>query len=354
MRNLVHRLNTSSSSSRSLEPGKTRASSVALSAALSASLFIALASLAATLSSCAGTETSARSAVAVSNVAPHYDTPPLYRVSGGQGANLVLLGTIHLGPDSGWTLSPEATQAIEEASTIVMELDPRQITEEAVSNLIANTVMLDSPTTLVSVLRPETAKVLEEMDATVTAMGLPPHVRRYMKPWFVSVGLIESATTATDYKAAQAVEQLIMAMLGQRPLIPLETFQEQLGIFDDMPLPLQDYMLYDTLTRLDETEEGIEMLIQAWRVSDVAALEAVAREGIEELPQLEPFYQRLLDDRNRNWRGQLRPLLEDPKRKGQTILVAVGALHLVGPNSVGSLLAESGYRLDEISQTKTK
>lgn len=283
-----------------------------------------------------------------------YDRPPLYRVDGGAGADLIMLGTIHLGPAEGWSLSPEALGALEVASLLVLELDPRKINEEAVSNVVANMVMLDPPQTLESVLRPETYALLEKMNAQVSAMGLPRSVRKHMKPWFVAAGLIESATVAVGYPSSQSVEGLLVAGLENRPLIGLETFKGQLELFDNLPAELQDVMLYDTLLRLDETGAGIKQLIQAWRTTDEAVLEQIAREGIEELPELELFYDRLLNQRNRNWHTQLEPLLEDAQRADQTILVGVGALHLVGPESVLSLLSKSGYSVSRIPQTEAK
>ena len=289
-----------------------------------------------------------------SPTAASFDRPPLYRVDGGDGADLIMLGTIHPGPAQGWSLSPEANAALQEASAFVLELDPRQASEDAIGTLVANMVMLEPPASLESVLRPETAKLLEERSATVTAMGLSPSVRRHMKPWFIAAGLIDSATASSGYSTSQGVESLLVAQLGERPLIPLETVEFQLRIFDDLPFHLQDLMLYDTLLRLDETEAGIEELIQAWRNGDEQTLEQIARQGIDELPELEPFYERLLDARNRNWLTQLIPMLQDATRRDETILVGVGALHLVGPESVPSLLRKAGYSVSRIPQTEVK
>ena len=70
----------------------------------------------------------------------------------------------------------------------------------------------------------------------------------------------------------------------------------------------------------------------------------LAREGVEALPELDAFFDILLDGRNRNWLPTLTRLLESPDRAGTTIFVAVGSLHLVGPGSLPDLLRREGYR----------
>jgi uncharacterized protein YbaP (TraB family) len=70
------------------------------------------------------------------------------------------------------------------------------------------------------------------------------------------------------------------------------------------------------------------------------------------LPELDGVYEILLGDRNRRWVKQLRPLLEDPALAGETVLVAVGALHLVGRDGLVALLRDEGFRAEPIDQTR--
>lgn len=291
-------------------------------------------------------------ATAIARSATGFETPPYYRVSGGPGATLLLLGTIHIGPEAGWTLSPAIESGIARADKMILEIDLRLATEEAVSTVVAEVALLPPGTTLAQVVAPETAKLLADEDATLTRMGLPPAMRSRMKPWFIAVGLSESIYRESGLSSKAATEEQVMHALGLRPLIGLETFEEQLQIFDALPFPLQDLMLRDTVERLDEAEAQLEELVQAWRTGDEPTLARLAREGIEELPELDRFYDVLLGDRNRRWVAKLRPLVERPEHRGETVLVAVGALHLVGKDSLVEQLRESGLRVEAISQEK--
>jgi uncharacterized protein YbaP (TraB family) len=112
---------------------------------------------------------------------------------------------------------------------------------------------------------------------------------------------------------------------------------------DTLPPSAQDAMLRDTLARLDDAVAELKRLVEAWRASDRSELVAISRQGIEEIPRLDVFYDRLLKERNHNWVRELGAMLEDPERKDETIFVAVGALHLVGEDGLEKLFAEAGY-----------
>ena len=78
----------------------------------------------------------------------------------------------------------------------------------------------------------------------------------------------------------------------------------------------------------------------AWRSGDTAALARLMTGEYEDFPDL---YRRLTVDRNRAWVGRLAALLNDR----DDYLVVVGALHLVGPESVVDLLRQRGYQVTQ-------
>ena len=65
------------------------------------------------------------------------------------------------------------------------------------------------------------------------------------------------------------------------------------------------------------------------------------QKSFQDYPNL---YQRLVVDRNRNWLLRIEPLLDRPG----TTLVVVGALHLVGAESVVELLKKQGYAVKQL------
>jgi hypothetical protein len=262
---------------------------------------------------------------------PWAATPPFFVVEAGDGANLHLLGTIHVGPAPGWIFPEPIEAAIRDARALVMEIDLRQTTEESISQAMVRHGILPAETPLSKLVSPETARLLDA------------HVREAMQPWLIMSVLVETMLAEADYSPARSVEEFLLARLDDRELIGLETVDEQLAFLGDLPMALQEIVLQETLVHSDTANADLEALIRAWRENDSAELLRFAREGADEFPELHAFYDVILDGRNRDWLAPLVELLEDPARQGTSVLVAVGALHLVGPSGLPNLLEEAGY-----------
>jgi uncharacterized protein len=311
---------------------------VPLAAVLAATLFVT-----GILSACADAPRPPPADAAAAS--PDFVRPPYFAVEGGRGAKLQLLGTIHIGPEEGFLLSPAIEADLAKADRLVLEVDLRLATEELVSDLLAKLVVLEPGTTLPEIVAPETVKLLDREDEALARYGFPRNARLRLKPWFVAVGIIETAFGESGWSTEAMVDRQVMNAFGARPILGLETVEEQLRLLDGLSPELQDLMLRDTVSRIDEIAPSLTELVTAWRVADERALERIAREGIDELPGLDRFYDVLLGERNRRWLAKLRPLLDDPSYAGENVFVAVGALHLVGQDSLVELLDEAGYRV---------
>jgi uncharacterized protein YbaP (TraB family) len=277
--------------------------------------------------------------------------PPFYQIDGGPGATLLLMGTIHLGPPEGWKFSPAILEGLDRADRFILEVDLRKATEDAVGTLLANLVIIEPPYSLVDVVSPETAKILDEKDAELARMGMPRNARRRLKPWYITMSLLESATTRSGFSPDASAESVILEALGTRPLIGLETFEEQIKIFDDLSRRNQDLILRDTLLKLDTAVEDIQSLVMAWRRGDEMRLAELARDGIDELPELDAFFDIIGSGRNRRWVPKLRSFLDNPEYASETLFVGVGALHLVGDDGLVDLLRAEGYAVEKVDHS---
>ena len=103
-----------------------------------------------------------------------------------------------------------------------------------------------------------------------------------------------------------------------------------------MPLEEQKRFLLMTLEESTQLDAQVDELVGAWQAGDTDALARMLSEEFDDFPEL---YRPLTEDRNRAWVEQLDGLLDDR----DDYLVVVGALHLVGRNSVVELLRQRGH-----------
>jgi hypothetical protein len=277
--------------------------------------------------------------------------PPFYAVEGGPGATLLVLGTIHVGPPGGWIFSPAVEAAIGEADEIALEVDLRLVSQDEITRSLAEFAVLRDGTTLPELLAPETQQLLSASDAEVTRLGLSRELRAGMKPWFLGLAIGMAIIRETGFSGELGVEQQLMKSIGARKVVELERFDEQMQILDGLSPLHEDLVLRDALSRLDDARAELLALVEAWRTGDEAALAGFARQGVDEFPELDGAYDILLGERNRRWIRKLKPILDARERSGERVLVAVGALHLVGREGLVELLRGAGYRATAISQS---
>lgn len=274
--------------------------------------------------------------------------PPFVRMETERGPTLFLLGTFHLGPPGGWRLSPEIEHVLVEADTLVLELAPDAVDPSAVGSALAQRVVLPVGIELADVVAPETQALLEAHDEALSQAGMSANARRRLKPWYIAISLAEKAVAGADLSFETAVESELVSGFRGTGTVGLETFEAQLDALDGLPPDVQDLLLRDTVQHLDEASADLLEETEAWRRADRDALEAQALMGIDESPDLEPLRRAMLDDRNRRWMPQLTALLEDAGRRDETVLVAVGALHMVGEVGLPALLEKAGYTVHRI------
>jgi uncharacterized protein YbaP (TraB family) len=99
-------------------------------------------------------------------------------------------------------------------------------------------------------------------------------------------------------------------------------------------------LLMQTVGDIEEGLAEIEKLIEAWNEGDTNHL---AQEFVTEMKREAPsLYQRIFVARNQRWSEQIAGLL-----KGSGVqFIAVGAGHLVGPDSVQQLLLKKGIKAE--------
>jgi hypothetical protein len=255
----------------------------------------------------------------------------------GRHNTVYLLGSVHvLRPQDGG-LPPAAERAYEDAEQLVMEIDldePRETDPMTLLAEMQRLAVLPAGESLQSVLGPE----YDDVNARARAAGLELGLVDQFAPWFVATTILQLELAKRGFSPEFGIEQILAkrAADDDKPIRGLETSAEQFALIAGMPLPLQKRFLLMTLEETDQIDAQVGELVQAWRKGDVARLAELLSGEFEEFPDL---YRRLTLDRNRAWIGPLVDLLDDR----DDYLVVVGALHLVGDDSVIELLEERGF-----------
>jgi hypothetical protein len=122
----------------------------------------------------------------------------------------------------------------------------------------------------------------------------------------------------------------------------LETVQEQIGFLAEMGEGNESEFILMSLEDIDETDEMMEAMIEAWRSGDNRSLSDLFVADMQsEAPEL---YESLLINRNLRWIPQIEEMLRDR----DTEFVLVGAAHLVGNQGLLELLSAKGYQIRQL------
>jgi uncharacterized protein YbaP (TraB family) len=129
----------------------------------------------------------------------------------------------------------------------------------------------------------------------------------------------------------------------------LETLESQLGTLDTLSPEAQRVFLQSTLEEAGEAGDVADEMIAAWKTGDVRTLDADLLDSVRDQPEV---YRALILRRNENFARAIGALVDDSK----DYLIVLGALHLVGPDSVLRMLARDGIlsRQIEARQIQTR
>jgi uncharacterized protein YbaP (TraB family) len=254
----------------------------------------------------------------------------------GKTNTVYLLGSVHfLRPTDRLPAPIDAAYA--DAEQLLMEIDMDDIDPLQAQQLTLELGMLPEGETLESQLGAATyAKVSDY----ARSIGVDPLLLNRFKPWLAALTLVQFQLAKIGLDADSGVEQRFVAraMQDKKEIRGLETLREQLGMLASLPAQQQrEFLLYSVEDAARATRE-IDDLIAAWRAGDTERLAELLDEGFEKYPDL---YRPMTVDRNRKWIASIEALLDDT----DDYLVIVGALHLVGKDSVIELLEKRGHEV---------
>jgi len=264
-----------------------------------------------------------------------WSDPAVWQVTDSQGGELWLLGSIHYLRDQDYPLPTSIDRLYARADALVMEIDLDDLNPLAVQSAFLDAGALPASSSLRSVLAPA---VYERLEAQAGALGMELALMEQFEPWLVALTFMDLGMNALGFRADQGIEQYLLRRARQdaKEIVGLETLDDQIRIFDELTRDDQEALLIQTLEELGSPGSVMDELLDAWQEGRLDTLARELSAGFEGFPKL---YRALVIQRNQVWAERLRHLLREQRR----LLVVVGALHLVGPQSLLEFLANGGH-----------
>jgi hypothetical protein len=263
----------------------------------------------------------------------------LWRVETPAGAVSHLFGTMH-------SSHPALTQGLPRsvldafAASRVLALEVNLLRADV--GAFAAAMVLPPGTSLTQLVGAELAGQIKR---ALGQLGLSPRAVERMTPWAVSLSLTTSYEESLRRKVGMKPLDLYLQLGAERAamrVVALETLEEQLTVFTDMPVELQAAMLEASLAARGLMALAMEDLLALYLEGDLDGLYAnyVASAQGADTAFFGYFNDAILVRRNRTMLERARPLIEEGGA-----FIAVGALHLAGPDSLLALLQAAGYRV---------
>ena len=291
----------------------------------------------------AGADRRARHRPASHHRASHRRLPPakvaLWRIADSD-TQIWLLGTIHALPIGVKWHSAAIDRAIGSSNELVLETvvdhDPEKTTA-----LILSLGSAPNPLPIADRIAPAKRPALARM---ITETKVPTAAFDRLKTWaaaFLLVGLTVRDAVGVSNVTGVETELAERFTARKQPISGLETAAQQLGFFNALSEKEQRRFLEDTVDSSKEAKADYQMMLRAWLTGNDKAIAKSFDTENEISPVLRDV---LVRKRNIIWADWLAKRLEQP---GQ-LLVAVGAGHLAGPDSVQRKLAAHGIKVTRV------
>lgn len=266
--------------------------------------------------------------------APQTARPALWQVSDAD-TTIYLFGTIHLLPSDLKWRTAKLDQALTSSQELVVEtiIDDKNPTK--LMSAMASIGLAKGLPPIVERVPPAKRAALQ---AAIKKSGVPETAYNAMKTWMAAFLLLSNQFR--DMGLSGGVEGVLRNdfIASNKPIGELESNVEQLGFFDRLPEAAQRNLLEGALEENATVKRDFGGMLDAWSRGDVKGIARTFDHDLSTSPELRDS---LIRQRNANWSKWIEQRLARPG----AVLVAVGAGHLAGKDSVLEMLKKRGYKV---------
>jgi uncharacterized protein len=264
-------------------------------------------------------------------------SPALWKLAD-EDTTIYLFGTIHLLPEGHSWQTPALKQALASADELVLETVIDEKATEAGKAVVRLGVDKNQPPLTERVPEDKRAHLVERLKAAGLKAGSLDH----LETWAAAMTLLATVFRDVGLKSDIGVERSLAALAPGKKISGLETVEQQFGFLDGLSEEGQRALLVSALDDPQAARDGFQDMLQAWTTGDV---EGIARTFNSETAMSPELREALMRRRNTAWADWLQRRLDQPG----TIMVAVGAGHLAGNDSVQTMLEAKGLTVERVN-----
>lgn len=252
------------------------------------------------------------------------------------GNTVYLVGSMHIADDSFYPLRPEFEEAFAEADYLGVEIDISKAADEEQQKLIMDLGMYQDGTTLKDHVSSET---YAKLGGILKQSGMQPNALDAFKPWVAETTIGSLKAVKAGYEASAGIDLYFIQKAIERkvPILELESYESQLGMFDGFSKELQEKNLNIALDNFDVLDESVNQMAEMWKTgNDEQLLELTnSMSGDEE------YNKAMLIDRNIGMADKIDGYLKNGKN--EEYFIVVGSAHYLGEHGIVKLLKDKGY-----------
>ena len=282
-------------------------------------------------------------------------TPLLYRVTGENGQQMYLMGTIHAGDSRTAYLPEEVYTAFEESDALAVEANVIAFEEQVeqdpqLAAQIAALYMNQDGKSIEELLDPE---LYAHAVKLIKASGNYVAGAEYMTPYIWSNMIDQFFVSLSGIRAEQGVDLRLIKLAEEqeKKILEVESSMQQIEMFANFSRELQLLILEENLDyTVAEYSSELQELYEMWCAGDEAALRKMLAEEddemtAEELALYQEYVDKVIIQRNE---GMLEVAVEYLE-SGETVFYAVGLAHLLQENGLVDTLQTAGYTVEQVS-----
>lgn len=244
-----------------------------------------------------------------------------------------LFGTIHITCDA--TLDEDVKKALEETTQVVLEID---MDDPSMQSKMMGGMYMSNGKTIKDFVSEEDYTIIDSL--FIKKAGMSVKLIENIKPFFLTAMLYPKMIDCP--MQSFEVELMKVAKTQEEEINGLETIEDQLQVFEDIPYEDQvSDLLRMAKDNLEYDKVNFAKMLKVYKEENITDMLDMMNDNNSS--SVSKHQDKLLANRNKNWISKI-----SEYSKEQPTFFGVGAGHLAGEEGVIKLLKKAGFTVTAI------